>query len=68
MLDEPTNMLDMAAVIWLENHLKNWPAALLLVSHDRTFLDQVREGFPEIFFLTGTDFPPHLQIDPMYSL
>ena len=47
MLDEPTNMLDMAAVIWLENHLKNWPAALLLVSHDRTFLDQVREGFPE---------------------
>ena len=41
MLDEPTNMLDMAAVIWLENHLKNWPAALLLVSHDRTFLDQV---------------------------
>ena len=42
MLDEPTNMLDMAAVIWLENHLKNWPAALLLVSHDRTFLDQVR--------------------------
>ena len=41
MLDEPTNMLDMQAVIWLENHLKNWPTALLLVSHDRTFLDQV---------------------------
>ena len=47
MLDEPTNMLDMAAVIWLENHLKNWPAALLLVSHDRTFLDQVKGGFPK---------------------
>ena len=45
MLDEPTNMLDMQAVIWLENHLKNWPTALLLVSHDRTFLDQVLATF-----------------------
>ena len=43
-------MLDMAAVIWLENHLKNWPAALLLVSHDRTFLDQVsRQAVSENF-------------------
>ena len=51
MLDEPTNMLDMAAVIWLENHLKNWPAALLLVSHDRTFLDQVIELTMRLFFI-----------------
>ena len=53
MLDEPTNMLDMQAVIWLENHLKNWPKALLLVSHDRTFLDQVWLTFVLVtFYLT----------------
>ncbi len=40
-LDEPTNHLDIQAIEWLENHLANWPGALLLVSHDRYFLDQV---------------------------
>jgi len=41
LLDEPTNMLDIKAIIWLENYLQNWPTTLLVVSHDRNFLDTV---------------------------
>ena len=41
LLDEPTNHLDLDAVFWLENWLKNTPATLLLISHDRDFLDAV---------------------------
>lgn len=41
LLDEPTNMLDMKAIIWLENYLQNWQSTLLVVSHDRHFLDTV---------------------------
>ncbi|CAG9821893.1 unnamed protein product [Phaedon cochleariae] len=41
LLDEPTNMLDIKAIIWLENYLQNWPTTLLVVSHDRNFLDAV---------------------------
>jgi len=41
LLDEPTNHLDIAAVEWLENYLKDWSGAVLIVSHDRYFLDQV---------------------------
>lgn len=41
LLDEPTNMLDMQAIIWLERYLQNWPTTLLVVSHDRGFLDEV---------------------------
>lgn len=40
-LDEPTNHLDVAAMEWLEHTLKNWDGAVLLVSHDRYFLDRV---------------------------
>jgi len=42
-LDEPTNHLDIAAVEWLENYLREWKGALLIVSHDRYFLDQAAE-------------------------
>jgi ATPase subunit of ABC transporter with duplicated ATPase domains len=42
LLDEPTNMLDVSAVVWLENYLKTWTSTLLTVSHDRTFLNNVR--------------------------
>lgn len=41
LLDEPTNHLDIAAVEWLENYLKDWLGGVLIVSHDRYFLDQV---------------------------
>ena len=41
LLDEPTNHLDLDAVIWLENWLRKYPATLLLISHDRDFLDNV---------------------------
>jgi ATP-binding cassette, subfamily F, member 3 len=41
LLDEPTNHLDLDAVLWLEQWLKNTPATLLLISHDRDFLDAV---------------------------
>jgi len=40
-LDEPTNHLDVAAIEWLENTLNGWDGAVLLVSHDRYFLDRV---------------------------
>lgn len=41
LLDEPTNHLDLEAVLWLEVWLKNYPGILLIISHDREFLDQV---------------------------
>jgi ATP-binding cassette subfamily F protein 3 len=47
-LDEPTNHLDIAATEWLEGFLKNYPGAVLLVSHDRTFLDAVTDDIAEL--------------------
>ncbi|KAL4220972.1 ATP-binding cassette sub- F member 3 [Mactra antiquata] len=41
LLDEPTNMLDMKAIIWLENYLQTWQTTILVVSHDRSFLNSV---------------------------
>ena len=41
MLDEPTNHLDLEAVLWLETYLQNYPHTILLVSHDRAFLNEV---------------------------
>ncbi|XP_048750945.1 ATP-binding cassette sub-family F member 3-like [Ostrea edulis] len=41
LLDEPTNMLDMKAIIWLENYLQTWKSTILVVSHDRSFLNSV---------------------------
>jgi ATP-binding cassette subfamily F protein 3 len=40
-LDEPTNHLDIQAVQWLESYLRDWEGAVLIVSHDRYFIDQV---------------------------
>jgi ATP-binding cassette, subfamily F, member 3 len=48
LLDEPTNHLDIEAIEWLENYLKEWGGAVLLVSHDRYFLDQVASAIWEM--------------------
>lgn len=41
LLDEPTNMLDIPAVAWLQSYLSQWPNTILVVSHDREFLDHI---------------------------
>lgn len=48
LLDEPTNHLDLASLIWLESFLKEWAGALVLISHDRTFLDKTINQIFEI--------------------
>ena len=47
-LDEPTNHLDMKTVEWLEDYLINYPKAVVMVSHDRAFLDAVATGVYEL--------------------
>src|SRR5919108_50382 len=46
LLDEPTNHLDAESVSWLESHLRNYPGAILIVTHDRYFLDNVSVRIP----------------------
>ncbi|MFV8312322.1 energy-dependent translational throttle protein EttA [Mycobacteroides chelonae] len=48
LLDEPTNHLDAESVLWLEQHLANYPGAILAVTHDRYFLDNVAEWILEL--------------------
>jgi sulfate-transporting ATPase len=48
LLDEPTNHLDAQSVLWLENYLKNYPGTVVLVTHDRYFLDNVTKWILEI--------------------
>lgn len=48
MLDEPTNHLDLEALIWVQAYLKNYPGAILMISHDREFLNQLVKGILEI--------------------
>ncbi len=48
LLDEPTNHLDMESIAWLETYLLNYPGAVLIVSHDRYFLDRVVTKIVEI--------------------
>ncbi len=48
LLDEPTNNLDLPALIWLEDYLQNFKGALIVVSHDKTFLDNVTNKIFEI--------------------
>ena len=55
LLDEPTNHLDAESVLWLEQYLKNYPGAVLAVTHDRYFLDDVAEWICEVD--RGTLYP-----------
>ncbi|MBA4358095.1 MAG: hypothetical protein C0405_10265, partial [Desulfovibrio sp.] len=48
LLDEPTNHLDLESLLWLEGHLATNPASLILVSHDRVFLDKVVNRIVEV--------------------
>ena len=49
-LDEPTNHLDLQAIEWLEKYLQEWPEALIVVSHDRYFMDRVVHKVWELAF------------------
>ncbi len=55
-LDEPTNHLDTDSVTWLEDTLKEYPGAVLFVSHDRDFIDNVANRVIELAFLTATEY------------
>ena len=57
LLDEPTNHLDLEARNWLETYLAGYPHAVMLVSHDRFFLDAVVTRITEIGLKTLTDYP-----------
>lgn len=57
LLDEPTNHLDMESVQWLEKYLKIQPGAVLLISHDREFLDQVTNRTLELVNGKAYDYP-----------
>ncbi|AQQ10410.1 putative ABC transporter ATP-binding protein YjjK [Sedimentisphaera cyanobacteriorum] len=54
LLDEPTNHLDLAATEWLENFLKNYPGAALIISHDRFLLDKVAVKIAELENMKAT--------------
>jgi len=56
LLDEPTNHLDLNAVEWLESYLNNYPKALVVVSHDRMFLDKVVNIVYEIEYASLTKY------------
>ena len=56
LLDEPTNHLDIVTVEWLESYLKNYPKALVVVSHDRMFLDNVVNIVYEIEYSSLTKY------------
>ena len=48
MLDEPTNHLDLLALLWFQRYLTNYPGAILMISHDRDFMDAIAEAVVEI--------------------
>ena len=57
LLDEPTNHLDLEARNWLESYLHDYPHAVILVSHDRYFLDTVVTRIAEVYLRTLNDYP-----------
>jgi len=57
LLDEPTNHLDLPARDWLEGYLREYPHAIMLVSHDRFFLDQVVNRIVEVWNSGLTEYP-----------
>ena len=63
LLDEPTNHLDIESIIWLEQFLKNYSGAVVIVSHDKMFLDNVTNRTIEIVLGQIYDMPkPYTQV------
>lgn len=68
MLDEPTNHMDLDGVLWLERYLARWKSGLLMVTHDRVFLERVcdrvieiNKGYPEGFFSVNGSYSRFLE-------
>lgn len=57
LLDEPTNHLDINSIIWLESFLKEYEGSIIMVSHDRTFLDNITTRTVEIVYGKVYDYP-----------
>jgi len=56
LLDEPTNHLDIESLIWVENYLKSYQGAIVMVSHDRSFLDNITDRTVEISLGNVTEY------------
>ena len=62
LLDEPTNHLDITAVEWLENYLKNYQKALVIVSHDRIFLNKIVNKVYEIEYASINEYNGNYEV------
>ncbi len=70
LLDEPTNHLDIEAIEWLENYLKNYKKAIIIISHDRYFLDnivtkviEIENCYSKLYYGNYTEFSVQKEID-----
>ena len=65
LLDEPTNHLDLLSLMWFRNYLKNYPGAILMISHDRDFMDELVQSVYEIdegrFIAYQGNYSEHLE-------
>jgi len=61
LLDEPTNHLDIESLLWFEDYLKNYNGAILLISHDKNFLDNITNKIVEISLGKVTIYPGNYQ-------
>ena len=56
LLDEPTNHLDLESLLWFQNYLKHYPGAILLISHDREFINQLVDSILELAYQRVTRY------------
>lgn len=75
LLDEPTNYLDIASIRWIEQFLSNWPGELMLITHDRSFMDRVvthtvgihRKKIRKVQGITGDFYTQIAQDEEIYE-